>query len=54
MPALLEAYDVSRFEHLVDVGGGEGALLRDILWRRRGFMVSYSICLRWWHVLPRF
>lgn len=30
-PALLEAYDFSRFEQLVDVGGGEGALLRDIL-----------------------
>ena len=30
-PALLEVYDFSRFEQLVDVGGGEGALLRDIL-----------------------
>jgi hypothetical protein len=30
-PALLAAYDFSRFERLVDVGGGEGALLRDIL-----------------------
>jgi hypothetical protein len=30
-PALLAAYDFSRFEQLVDVGGGEGALLRDIL-----------------------
>ena len=30
-PALLKAYDFSRFERLVDVGGGEGALLRDIL-----------------------
>jgi len=30
-PALLDAYDFSRFEQLVDVGGGEGALLRDIL-----------------------
>jgi hypothetical protein len=30
-PALLTAYDFSRFERLVDVGGGEGALLRDIL-----------------------
>jgi hypothetical protein len=30
-PALLVAYDFSRFERLVDVGGGEGALLRDIL-----------------------
>jgi hypothetical protein len=29
--ALLAAYDFSRFEQLVDVGGGEGALLRDIL-----------------------
>jgi hypothetical protein len=29
--ALLAAYDFSRFERLVDVGGGEGALLRDIL-----------------------
>jgi len=30
-PALLAAYDFSRFRRLVDVGGGEGALLRDIL-----------------------
>ena len=30
-PALLAAYDFSRFDRLVDVGGGEGALLRDIL-----------------------
>ena len=30
-PALLAAYDFSRLERLVDVGGGEGALLRDIL-----------------------
>jgi O-methyltransferase domain/Dimerisation domain len=30
-PALLSAYDFSRFGRLVDVGGGEGALLRDIL-----------------------
>jgi SAM-dependent methyltransferase len=30
-PALLSAYDFSRFERLVDVGGGEGALLHDIL-----------------------
>jgi SAM-dependent methyltransferase len=30
-PALLTAYDFSRFERIVDVGGGEGALLRDIL-----------------------
>ncbi len=30
-PALLAAYDFSRFARLVDVGGGEGALLRDIL-----------------------
>ncbi len=30
-PALVAAYDFSRFERLVDVGGGEGALLRDIL-----------------------
>jgi O-methyltransferase domain/Dimerisation domain len=29
--ALLAAYDFSHFEQLVDVGGGEGALLRDIL-----------------------
>ena len=29
--ALVGAYDFSRFERLVDVGGGEGALLRDIL-----------------------
>jgi hypothetical protein len=30
-PALLAAYDFSRFKQLVDVGGGQGALLRDIL-----------------------
>ncbi len=30
-PALLAAYDFSRFQRLVDVGGGQGALLRDIL-----------------------
>jgi hypothetical protein len=30
-PALLAAYDFSRFEKLVDVGGGEGALLSAIL-----------------------
>ena len=30
-PALLAAYDFSRFEQLVDVGGGEGALLGHIL-----------------------
>jgi hypothetical protein len=30
-PALLSAYDFSSFERLVDVGGGQGALLRDIL-----------------------
>jgi SAM-dependent methyltransferase len=29
--ALLAAYDFSRFRLLVDVGGGEGALLRDIV-----------------------
>jgi hypothetical protein len=29
--AMLAAYDFSRFHCLVDVGGGEGALLRDIL-----------------------
>jgi len=29
--ALLSAYDFARFERLVDVGGGEGALLREIL-----------------------
>ena len=29
--ALLAGYDFSRFTRLVDVGGGEGALLRDIL-----------------------
>jgi DNA-binding transcriptional ArsR family regulator len=28
--------------------------LATFLWPRRGFMVSYSICLRWWHVLPGF
>ncbi len=30
-PALVGAYDFSGFERLVDLGGGEGALLRDIL-----------------------
>jgi hypothetical protein len=30
-PALLAAYDFSRFKLIVDVGGGEGALLREIL-----------------------
>jgi O-methyltransferase domain/Dimerisation domain len=30
-PVLLAAYDFSRFSRLVDVGGGEGALLHDIL-----------------------
>jgi hypothetical protein len=30
-PALLKTYDFSRFRRLVDVGGGQGALLRDIL-----------------------
>jgi hypothetical protein len=30
-PALLAAYDFSRFKVIVDVGGGEGALLREIL-----------------------
>jgi hypothetical protein len=30
-PALLNAYDFSGFARLVDVGGGQGALLRDIL-----------------------
>jgi hypothetical protein len=30
-PALLAAYDFSRFQVVVDVGGGEGALLREIL-----------------------
>lgn len=30
-PALLQAYDFSRFERLVDVGGGQGALLRELL-----------------------
>jgi SAM-dependent methyltransferase len=30
-PVLLAAYDFSRFALLADVGGGEGALLRDIL-----------------------
>jgi SAM-dependent methyltransferase len=30
-PALLKAYDFSRFEQLVDVGGGQGALLRELL-----------------------
>jgi hypothetical protein len=30
-PALLAAYDFSRYKVVVDVGGGEGALLREIL-----------------------
>lgn len=30
-PALLAAYDFSRFKCVVDVGGGQGALLREIL-----------------------
>jgi hypothetical protein len=30
-PALLKAYSFSRFERLVDVGGGQGALLRELL-----------------------
>jgi hypothetical protein len=30
-PALLATYDFSRFQQLVDVGGGQGALLRDVL-----------------------
>jgi hypothetical protein len=30
-PALLAAYDFSRFKRVVDVGGGQGALLREIL-----------------------
>lgn len=30
-PALLRAYDFSRFERLVDVGGGQGLFLRNIL-----------------------
>jgi hypothetical protein len=30
-PALLKAYDFSRFKCLVDVGGGQGAFLRDLL-----------------------
>src|SRR5579862_7178451 len=30
-PALLKAYDFSRFKRLVDVGGGQGKLLREIL-----------------------
>jgi len=30
-PALLRAYDFSRFKRLVDVGGGQGKLLREIL-----------------------
>jgi len=34
--ALVAAYDFSRFERLVDVGGGEGALLPDILWATQG------------------
>jgi len=31
LPALLAAYDFSRFERIVDVGGGQGALLAGIL-----------------------
>ena len=31
LPAILAAYDFSRFEHVVDVGGGHGALLAGIL-----------------------
>ena len=31
VPAFLEAYDFSSFTHIVDVGGGHGALLRAIL-----------------------
>jgi hypothetical protein len=30
-PALIAAYDFSHFQQLVDVGGGQGALLRDVL-----------------------
>jgi hypothetical protein len=30
-PAILRAYDFSRFKTLVDVGGGQGAFMRDIL-----------------------
>jgi O-methyltransferase domain/Dimerisation domain len=45
-PALLAAYDFSRFERLADVGGGQGALLRDILAATPGLQGSYSICLR--------
>lgn len=30
-PALLRAYNFSRFKRLVDVGGGQGALLRELL-----------------------
>src|SRR5262249_13244216 len=31
VPAIVAAYDFSRFKRLVDVGGGQGALLRGIL-----------------------
>ncbi|MBV8771237.1 MAG: methyltransferase, partial [Deltaproteobacteria bacterium] len=31
IPAILSAYDFSRFERVVDVGGGQGALLHEIL-----------------------
>lgn len=31
LPALLRAYDFSRFKQLADVGGGQGSFLRDIL-----------------------
>ena len=35
LPALLSAYDFSRFERIVDVGGGHGAMLAGLLARHR-------------------
>jgi len=35
LPALLSAYDFSRFERVVDVGGGHGAILAGLLARHR-------------------
>lgn len=37
-PALLATYDFSGFDQVVDVGGGEGALLRDILLATAGIL----------------
>ena len=35
LPALLSAYDFSRFERIVDLGGGHGAMLAGLLARHR-------------------